>query len=108
MERKYIAIITGPKEYLPGGFKREEFEITQEDIDDYLEEDDSETEEDAIVYFKEEYKACWAQGWCNVQLLTEDEISKIESESLSAAENIFSDDDGEEEEEEEDELDDWK
>jgi hypothetical protein len=108
MERKYIAIITGPKEYLPGGFKREEFVITQEDIDEYLDGDDSETEEDAIVYYKEEYKAAWAQGWCNVQLLTEDEIAKIESKSMSAAENLFDDDDGEEEEEEEDELDDWE
>lgn len=104
MERKYIAIITGPKEYLPGGFKREEFVITQKDIDEYLDEDDSETEEDAIVYYKEDYKAMWSQGWCNVQLLTEDEIAKIESESLSAAENIFNE--VEEEEDEEDELDD--
>jgi hypothetical protein len=105
MERKYIAIITGPKEYLPGGFKREEFVITQEDIDDYLEEDDSETEEDAIVYFKEEYKAVWAQGWCNVQLLTEEEVASM-GLIIAGTENIFSDDDGEEEEE--DELDDWE
>ena len=108
MERKYKAIITGPNEYLPGGVLVESFEITQDEINEYLSEDDSETEEDAIVYYKEEYKAAWAQGWCNVQLLTEDEIAKIESKSLSAAENLFDDDDGEEEEEEEDELDDWE
>lgn len=96
MERKYIAIITGPKEYLPGGFKREEFVITQEDIDEYLSEDDSETEEDAIEYYKEDYIAVWAQGWCNAVLFTENELP------------LFDDDDGEEEEEEEDEWKDWK
>ena len=96
MERKYIAIITGPKEYLPGGFKREEFVITQEDINEYLSEDDSETEEDAINYYKEEYIAEWSQRWCNAVLFTENELP------------IFDDDDGEEEEEEEDEFDDWE
>jgi hypothetical protein len=105
MERKYIAIITGPKEYLPGGVKVEEFVITQEDIDDYLEEDDSETEEDAINYYKEDYIAAWTQGWCNVQLLTEEEIDELDRRD---SENIFDEDDGEEEEEEEDELDDWE
>jgi hypothetical protein len=99
MERKYKAIITGPKEYLPGGIKVEEFVITQEDINEYLSEDDSETEEDAIEYYKEDYIAAWEQGWCKVQLLTKDEYENVLP--------LFDDDDGEEEEEE-DELDDWK
>ncbi len=85
---RFIAIITGPEEYLPGGFKRDEFVITQEDIDEYLSEDDG-TEEDAINYYKEEYIAEWAQRWCTAQLLNE--------EKIDAAENIFNDDDGEEE-----------
>jgi hypothetical protein len=100
MERKYKAIITGPKEYLPGGVLMEEFVITQDDINEYLGEEDSETEEDAINYYKEEYIAEWAQRWCTAQLLTE--------EKIHAAENIFDDDDGEEEEEEESEWDEWK
>lgn len=120
MERKYIAIITGPKEYLPGGFKREEFVITQEDIDEYLSEDDSETEEDAIEYYKEDYIAVWAQGWCNVQLISEHELIGDYDDPngghngqrfVDVAKNelpLFDDDDGEEEEEEEDEWEDWK
>lgn len=96
MERRYKAIVTGPKEYLPGGFIREEFEITQEDIDEYLSEDDSETEEDAINYYKEEYIAMWAQRWCIALLFTENESP------------LFNDDDGEEEEQEEDGWEDWK
>ena len=100
MERKYKAIITGPKEYLPGGVKVEEFVITQEDINEYLSEDDSETEEDAINYYKEDYIAEWEQGWCKVQLLTKDESENVLP--------LFDDDDGEEEEEEEDEWEDWK
>ena len=75
MERKYKAIITGPKEYLPGGVLMEEFVITQDDINEYLGEEDSETEEDAINYYKEEYIAEWAQRWCNAQLITKYEVS---------------------------------
>ena len=98
MERRYQAIITGPKEYLPGGFKEEEFAITQEDIDEYLIDVGSETEEDAVNYYKEEYISEWAQRWCNVVLVlfTEDELP------------LFADDDGEEEEEEESEWDGWE
>jgi hypothetical protein len=100
MERKYKAIITGPNEYLPGGVLVESFEITQDEINEYLSEEDDETEEDAINYYKEEYIAEWAQRWCTAQLLTE--------EKIDAAENIFNDDDGEEEEEEESEWDEWE
>ena len=74
MERRYKAIVTGPKEYLPGGVLMEEFVITQEDINEYLSEDDSETEEDAIEYYKEDYIAVWAQRWCNVQLINKYEV----------------------------------
>jgi hypothetical protein len=119
MERKYKAIVTGPKEYLPGGILVEEFVITQEDINEYLSEDDSETEEDAINYYKEEYIAVWAQRWCNAQLINEDKVIDHEyddpngghnGQRFSPAKNelpLFDDDDGEEEEEE-DEWDDWK
>jgi hypothetical protein len=82
MERKYKAIITGPKEYLPFGVRIEEFEITQEEIDDYLAEDDSETEEDAINYYKEDYIASWEQNWCKVQLLTDAEIDELDRKNL--------------------------
>ena len=111
MERKYVAIVRGPKEYLPDGFKKEELVITQEDIDEYLGGDDSETEEDAINYYKEEYISEWAQRWCDAQLLTEGEFRALYGsfEAPFRFENVlplFDDDDGEEEEE--DEWEDWK
>jgi hypothetical protein len=121
MERRYKAIVTGPKEYLPGGVLMEEFVITQEDINEYLSEDDSETEEDAINYYKEEYIAEWAQRWCNVQLINKYEVtSDYDYDDPNGGHNgqrfspdknelpLFDDDDGEEEEEEEDEWKDWK
>ena len=65
---KFKAIITGPEEYLPGGVKVEDFEITEEDVLEVIEE--GETSEDAIAYIKEEYEAEWGQHWCRVSLLT--------------------------------------
>ena len=125
MERRYRAIVTGPKEYLPGEVLIEEFVITQEDINEYLGEDGSETEEDAINYYKEEYIAEWAQRWCNVQLITKYEVASDYDnyEAISDYDDpngghngqrwknelpLFDDDDGEEEEEEEDEWKDWQ
>lgn len=113
MERKYKAIITGPKEYLPGGVLMEEFVITQEDINEYLGEEASETEEDAINYYKEEYIAEWAQRWCNAQLINKYEVmSDYDYDDPNGGHNgqrgvevsknelpIFDADDGEEEEE---------
>ena len=78
MERVYVAIIKGPKEYLPGGIKFEKFEIHQHEIDDFLEDcEDGETEEDAIQYYKEEYAAEWEQGWCSVTFLSETEFNAL-------------------------------
>ena len=120
MERRYKAIVTGPKEYLPGGVLMEEFVITQEDINEYLGEEDSENTNVAINYYKEEYIAEWAQRWCNVQLITKYEVASDYDDPngghtgqrfVDAAKDelpLFADDDGEEEEEEEDEWEDWK
>ena len=74
--KKYIAVITGPKEYLPGGKLIEEFTISEEDIEDYLSEDVG-TVEEAIEYFMDEYSAEWEQRWCNVQFYTMEEFEKI-------------------------------
>jgi len=74
--KKYIAVITGPKEYLPEGKLIEEFTISEEDIEDYLSEDDG-TVEEAIEYFMDEYRAEWEQRWCNVQFYTMEEFEKI-------------------------------
>jgi len=107
MEWKYVAIIKGPKEYLPEGTKFEKFEITQDDIDEFLSEgNEDETEEDAINYYIDEYTAEWGQRWCSVQLLTEDEFNSL----YNSVQELFIDngDDGEEEEEEENEWKDWE
>lgn len=77
---KFVAIITGPKEYLKGGVKVEEFLITWDDIVDACEDLDDEgnpSEEevvDAIQYLKEEYAAEWEQKWCRAILMTEDQF----------------------------------
>jgi hypothetical protein len=107
MERTYVAIIKGPKAYLPEGTKFEKFEITQDEIDDFLEDgEEGETEEDAIQYYKEEYAAEWEQRWCSTTFLSESEFNAL----YNSVQEFFIDngDDGEEEEEEEDEWQDWK
>lgn len=107
MERIYVAIIKGPKAYLPEGTKFEKVEITQDEIDDYLSEgDEGETEEDAIQYYKEEYAAGWEQHWCSVTFLSESEFNEL----YNSLQEFFieNEDDGEEEEQEEDEWEGWK
>jgi hypothetical protein len=72
---KYKAIITGPKEYLKDGFLVEDFEITEEEVLEVIEEDES--SEDVIDYLIQEYCAEWEQRWCKVSLVTEEEFEKI-------------------------------
>jgi hypothetical protein len=72
---KFKAIITGPEAYLPEGVKVEDFEITEQDVLEVIEE--GETSEDAIAYIKEEYCATWEQHWCKVTLLTEEEFDDL-------------------------------
>jgi len=80
---KFVAIITGPTEYLEGGVKVEDFTITWDDIVDACEDLDDEenpTEEgvvEAIEYLKEEYAAEWEQRWCSVSLLTNEQFQAI-------------------------------
>jgi|LakMenEpi03Aug12_release.lakeMendotaPanAssembly.Ray.scaffolds.fasta_scaffold1942712_1 hypothetical protein len=72
---KFKAIITGPPEYLPGEVKVEDFEITEEDVLDVIEE--GESSDDAIKYIKQEYCAAWEQHWCSVQLLTLEQFEEL-------------------------------
>lgn len=65
---KYVAIITGPKEYLKEEVRVETFEITQEEIDECREEDES--DEQVIDYILDEYHNAWEQRWCRVQVVT--------------------------------------
>jgi len=80
---KFVAIITGPEEYLEGGVKVEDFTITWDDILDAVEDLDEEgtppEEEvvDAIQHLKDEYAAEWEQRWCSVSLLTNEQFQAI-------------------------------
>jgi hypothetical protein len=73
---KFKAIISGPKEYLPEGVKIEDFEITEEDVLEAIEDEDGSSEE-AINYLKEEYCAEWEQRWCKVNLMTLEQFEAI-------------------------------
>lgn len=88
---KFKAIISGPKEYLPGGVKIEDFEITEEDVLEAIEDEDGSSEE-AINYLKEEYCAAWEQRWCKVNLIPLDEFEAIKN-SPGASEEEAEDED---------------
>jgi hypothetical protein len=75
MNKTFYLLVTGPKVYLPGGSKLEKIEITQEDIDDTREGDES--DEDVLNYFIEEEIAAWEQGWCKAVVITEDDYNKL-------------------------------
>jgi hypothetical protein len=77
---KFKAIITGPKEYIPGGVKIEDFEITEVDVLEAIEDEDG-TSEDAINYIKEEYCASWEQHWCKVNLVPLERYNEIIKQS---------------------------
>lgn len=65
---RYIAIVKGPKEYLKEEVLLEKFEITQEDIDEFREREESDDE--VIDYIVEEYCNEWEQRWCHAQVFT--------------------------------------
>jgi hypothetical protein len=78
MRREYVAVIKGPNEIIPGGVKFERLEITEEEIQEYLEEgEEDETEDDAIKYILEEYIASYEQRLCNVVILSPEEFDKV-------------------------------
>jgi hypothetical protein len=65
---KYVALVTGPKEYLKEEVLIETFEITQEEIDDCRESEES--DEQVIEYIIEDYNNGWEQRWCRAQVFT--------------------------------------
>jgi hypothetical protein len=79
MVHKFYLLVSGPKVYLPEGTKVEEHSITQEDIDEWIE--DGETEQDVIDYFIEEEIAAWEQRWCQAVQITEDQYHKLATAS---------------------------
>ncbi len=122
MERLYVAIIKGPKEYLAEGMKFEKFEIDQQQIDSYLFMHlmnnfgrivKEPSEEYVIQLYKKKYVEEWEQKGCSVTFLIEDEFNSL----YGAVQEFFTENDGdgeekdhdnEEEEQEEDEWNDWK
>lgn len=89
---KFVAIITGPDEYLKGGFKVEEFTINEDEVSEVIEDaggdpDNPKLDEviEAISYLKGDYADEWEQRWCRAILLTEDQF-----ELLKKMENISS------------------
>ena len=77
MNRTFYLLVTGPKVYLPGGRKLEKIEITQEDIDEMREGDES--DQDVIDYIINDAIAEWKQGWCKAVVITEDDYNKLVS-----------------------------
>ena len=75
MERAFYLLVTGPEVYLPGGRKLEAITVTQEEIDEMRDED--ETDQDVIDYLIEEEIAEWAQRWCTAQVITKREYEKL-------------------------------
>ena len=79
MVKKFYLLVKGPMERLPGGTKLEEHAITQEEIDETIE--DGETEQEVLDYFIEEEIAAWEQRLCTAVLITEEEYYKLAAES---------------------------
>ena len=85
---RFIAIITGPEEYLDEGVKVEEFTIAWDDILDAIEDLDEEgnpSEDevvDAIQYLKDDYAAEWEQRWCRAILMTEDQFELVKKTKI--------------------------
>jgi hypothetical protein len=72
---RFYLMIKGPKAYLPEGTKYEEHIITQEDIDESRENDES--DEEVIDYFIEDTIAEWAQHWCTACTITKEEYLRL-------------------------------
>jgi hypothetical protein len=81
MDRKFYLIITGPTSIVENGLKVEELIITQEDIEEAREEDES--DEDVINYIIDDEAGGWEQHFCRVQVLDEKKYKKFLEEIIS-------------------------
>lgn len=75
MTRYYKMIVTGPAVYLPELVKVEDIEITQDEIEEAME--DGESEDDAISYILNEAIAEWEQRWCRAIIITVEQYIKL-------------------------------
>ena len=114
--RKYIAIIKGPEHIIKGGMLIEKFEITDEDIAAYFENEDVdpvEFEDHAITYYMGDYTDEWEQRFCTVSFLTEDDFNTLYNEAGEVIKEEVKEDDPLEEcedveEEEDDDIENYK
>jgi hypothetical protein len=75
MDRKFYLIITGPTSIVENGLKVEELIITQEDIEEARENDES--DEDIIDYIIDDEAGGWEQHFCRVQVFDETKYKKF-------------------------------
>lgn len=73
-------LITGPNEYLKDGVLLEDLTITDGEIKELREDD--ETDDDVIQYILEEEVNGWAQRWCKCQVFTLEEWQQIKKKGL--------------------------
>jgi len=86
---KFVAIITGPEEYLKGGLLIEEFTISEDEVSEVIEDaggdpDNPKLNEvvEAISYLKGDYADEWEQRWCRAILLTEEQFEIIKNTNI--------------------------
>ena len=86
---KFIAIVTGPEEYLKGKLLVEEFTISEDEVSEVIEGDGEDPDNstvnqvaDAISYLKEEYVDEWEQRWCRAILLTEEQFVNLKNTNI--------------------------
>ena len=77
---KFFLIITGPHPYLQAGPKIDEYSISQEEIDENREDDESDDE--VINYLLGEAIAEWEQRWCRAFVLSEEEFKYLKKSCL--------------------------
>lgn len=78
MTRYYKMIITGPAAYLPELVKIKDIEITQDEIEEAMEE--GESEDDAVNYILNDMAAEWEQRWCQAIVITVEQYIKLKEE----------------------------
>lgn len=79
--KKFFLIVTGPHQYLKNSPKIEEYSISQEEIDESREDDESDDE--VINYLLGEAVAEWEQRWCRAIVLSEEEFKALKKSCLN-------------------------
>ena len=76
--RDFKLIITGPKAYLPEGIRVEDISISNEELEEVMEDNiDPSSEDEAIQYILRERINEWEQGFCNAIVVTTESLIKL-------------------------------